>query len=93
MVTGFINGFVRELASLAALILGIWGAIKFSTFTAAQLDGLFVQHRSRDVDPENRPQNDGGIVRRRLDDCPDAVLDCGSRVLADWIRVIDQHED
>ena len=29
---GFINGFVKEVASLAALILGIWGAIKFSSF-------------------------------------------------------------
>jgi membrane protein required for colicin V production len=41
MVTGFINGFVRELASLAALILGIWGAIKFSSFTAAKLYDIF----------------------------------------------------
>src|SRR5512133_903453 len=37
MVTGFINGFVKEVASLAALILGIWGAIKFSAFTAEKL--------------------------------------------------------
>ena len=34
LVTGFINGLVKEVASLTALILGIWGAIKFSTFTA-----------------------------------------------------------
>jgi membrane protein required for colicin V production len=27
MVMGFINGLVKEVASLAALILGIWGAI------------------------------------------------------------------
>jgi len=37
VVTGFINGFVKEVASLAGLILGIWGAIKFSSFTAAKL--------------------------------------------------------
>ena len=41
MVMGFINGFVKEVASLAALILGIWGAIKFSTFTAAKLYDYF----------------------------------------------------
>ena len=41
MVTGFINGLVKEVASLAALILGIWGAIKFSTFTAAKLYDYF----------------------------------------------------
>jgi membrane protein required for colicin V production len=37
LVTGFINGLVKEVASLAALILGIWGAIKFSSFTATKL--------------------------------------------------------
>jgi membrane protein required for colicin V production len=37
LVMGFINGFVKEVASLAGLILGIWGAIKFSSFTAAKL--------------------------------------------------------
>lgn len=41
MIMGFINGFVKEVASLAALILGIWGAIKFSTFTAAKLYDYF----------------------------------------------------
>ena len=41
MIRGFINGFVKELASLAALILGIWGAIKFSSFTAAKLYDMF----------------------------------------------------
>jgi membrane protein required for colicin V production len=38
---GFINGFVKEVASLAALILGIWGAIKFSSFTAGKLYDYF----------------------------------------------------
>jgi membrane protein required for colicin V production len=41
MVTGFINGLVKEVASLAALILGIWGAIKFSSFTAGKLYDYF----------------------------------------------------
>jgi membrane protein required for colicin V production len=41
MIMGFINGLVKEVASLAALILGIWGAIKFSTFTAAKLYDYF----------------------------------------------------
>jgi len=37
LFTGLSNGFVKELASLAALVLGIWGAIKFSAFTSAKL--------------------------------------------------------
>ena len=41
LVTGFINGLVKEVASLTALILGIWGAIKFSTFTAEKLYDYF----------------------------------------------------
>jgi membrane protein required for colicin V production len=41
MVGGFINGLIREAASLAALILGIWGAIKFSGFTASKLYDFF----------------------------------------------------
>jgi len=41
MVRGFMNGFVKEVASLAALILGIWGAIKFSSFTAEKLYDYF----------------------------------------------------
>jgi membrane protein required for colicin V production len=41
MVRGFINGFVKEVASLLALILGIWGAIKFSGFTAGKLYDYF----------------------------------------------------
>ena len=40
-VSGFINGFVKEVASLLALILGIWGAIKFSSFTAEKLYDYF----------------------------------------------------
>ncbi len=38
-IGGFRKGLVVELASLAALILGIWGAIKFSGITA----GFFVE--------------------------------------------------
>jgi membrane protein required for colicin V production len=41
LARGFINGFIKELASLLALILGIWGAIKFSTFTAGRLYDYF----------------------------------------------------
>jgi membrane protein required for colicin V production len=41
LVMGFINGLIKEVASLAALILGIWGAIKFSSFTAAKLYDYF----------------------------------------------------
>ncbi|MGQ9619717.1 MAG: CvpA family protein [Bacteroidales bacterium] len=41
MIKGFIEGFVKEVASLVALILGIWAAIKFSTFTAAKLHDYF----------------------------------------------------
>ena len=33
-IQGFRKGFIVELASLAALVLGIWGAIKFSDWTA-----------------------------------------------------------
>ncbi len=40
-VNGFINGLVKEVAALAALILGIWGAIKFSFFTAGKLYDYF----------------------------------------------------
>ena len=36
-----LDGFIKELASLLALILGIWGAIKFSSFTAEKLYDYF----------------------------------------------------
>lgn len=32
-INGFRNGFVKELASLAALVLGVWGGIEFSYIT------------------------------------------------------------
>jgi len=41
LARGFISGFIKELASLLALILGIWGAIKFSSFTAERLYDYF----------------------------------------------------
>jgi membrane protein required for colicin V production len=41
IIRGFTNGLVKEVASLAALILGIWGAIRFSTFTAEKLYDYF----------------------------------------------------
>ena len=40
LASGFRNGFVGELASLAGLVLGIWGAIKFSWWTGDLLEGL-----------------------------------------------------
>jgi len=36
-VRGFMKGFIAQLFSLAALLLGIWGAIRFSDFTATLL--------------------------------------------------------
>ena len=41
VVRGFINGLVIEVASLAALIFGIWGAIKFSGYTSVKLYEYF----------------------------------------------------
>ncbi|OFY63243.1 MAG: hypothetical protein A2V46_03080 [Bacteroidetes bacterium RBG_19FT_COMBO_42_7] len=41
LARGFINGFIKELASLLALVVGIWGAIKFSSFTAEKLYDYF----------------------------------------------------
>ncbi len=41
LIRGFTEGLVKEVASLAALILGIWGAIRFSNFTAAKLYDWF----------------------------------------------------
>ena len=41
VVSGFTNGLVKEVASLAGLILGVWGAIKFSSFTAEKLYDWF----------------------------------------------------
>jgi membrane protein required for colicin V production len=34
---GYQKGFISQLASLVGLLLGIWGAIKFSDFTASLL--------------------------------------------------------
>jgi len=41
LARGYINGFIKELASLLALIVGVWGAIKFSTWTAERLSDYF----------------------------------------------------
>ena len=38
---GFSKGFILQLSTLAALILGIWGAIHFSDFTATLLQQQF----------------------------------------------------
>jgi len=40
LASGFKNGFVGEVASLAGLVLGIWGAIKFSWWTADLLESF-----------------------------------------------------
>jgi membrane protein required for colicin V production len=40
IASGYKNGLIGELASLAGLILGIWGAIKFSWWTADILEGF-----------------------------------------------------
>lgn len=41
LIQGFINGLIIEIAELAALVLGIWGAIHFSDWTAGKLSGWF----------------------------------------------------
>jgi len=43
-IQGFRKGFIIEAASLAALILGIWGAIKFSDWTAGYISKTFNYH-------------------------------------------------
>lgn len=43
-IQGFRKGFVVEIASLAALVLGIWGAIKFSDWTAGFIVRTFNYH-------------------------------------------------
>jgi len=43
-IQGFRKGFIVELASLAALVLGIWGAIKFSDWTAGFISRTFNFH-------------------------------------------------
>lgn len=42
IVSGYKNGIIGEIASLAALILGIWGAVKFSWWTADIITSLGV---------------------------------------------------
>jgi len=43
-IQGFRKGLIVEAASLAALILGIWGAIKFSDWTAGYISKTFNYH-------------------------------------------------
>jgi membrane protein required for colicin V production len=43
-IQGFRKGFIVEFASLAALILGIWGAIKFSDWTAGFISETMGYH-------------------------------------------------
>lgn len=40
LASGYKNGFVGEIASLAGLVLGIWGAVKFSWWTADLLESF-----------------------------------------------------
>ncbi len=40
-ISGFKNGLIAEIVSLAALILGVWGAIEFSYITADVLTDKF----------------------------------------------------
>lgn len=46
LIQGFIDGLIIEIAELAALVLGIWGAIHFSWWTADKLAGWFDMHTS-----------------------------------------------
>ena len=41
LIGGYKNGLIAEVASIAALILGIWGAIHFSQITTEQLIKYF----------------------------------------------------
>jgi len=41
LIKGFINGLIIEVASVVALILGIWGAIRFSGFVGQRLTEYF----------------------------------------------------
>ena len=43
-IQGFRKGLIVELASLAALVLGIWGAIKFSDWTASFINSTMGYH-------------------------------------------------
>jgi len=43
-IQGFRKGFIVELASLAALILGIWGGIKFSDWTSTLITNTTGYH-------------------------------------------------
>lgn len=41
LIQGFIDGLIIEIAELAALVAGIWGAIHFSGWTAVRLSEWF----------------------------------------------------
>jgi membrane protein required for colicin V production len=44
LIKGFMDGLIIEIAELAALILGVWGAIHFSGYTAGKLSAWFDLH-------------------------------------------------
>lgn len=41
LIQGFMDGLIIEIAELAALVVGVWGSIHFSGWTAAKLSGWF----------------------------------------------------
>jgi len=41
---GFKNGLIKELASILALVLGVWVTLKFSDFVAAKLNNVPAMH-------------------------------------------------
>lgn len=41
LIQGFIDGLIIEIAELVALVAGIWGAIRFSGWTAGRLNEWF----------------------------------------------------
>jgi membrane protein required for colicin V production len=43
-IRGFIKGFIYEIASLVALILGVWGGIHFSYYLADFIEHTFSWH-------------------------------------------------
>ena len=43
VISGFKNGFFGEIATLVGLVLGIWGSIRFSWWTADMLTDLGIE--------------------------------------------------
>jgi len=47
--SGYKNGLIGEIASLAALVFGIWGAIKFSGWTANMITGWGIESQHMNI--------------------------------------------